>query len=266
MNQQATILLANAAMLGFRHGIDWDHIAAITDIVGTTTTTEVEKQNSFSELQKRALGLSTLYALGHASVVAMLGVAALCFAAVLPQWVDPIMERVVGVTLVLLGVWVFYSLLRYFQGKDDFELKSRWMLVLALIRHCWERLCAWISRRSSKPFVIEQYGGRTAFVVGMIHGIGAETGTQVLLIASVGGAASQGLGLAMLIAFVLGLVTSNTVIAVLGSAGFISSARLTQLYVAVGVIAGCLSLAIGSYFVTGHAQALPDLQKATRYQ
>ena len=36
----------------------------------------------------------------------------------------------------------------------------------------------------------------------MIHGIGAETGTQVLLIAAVGGAASAGLGIPMLLAFV----------------------------------------------------------------
>jgi len=29
-------LLVTALLLGFRHGIDWDHIAAITDITSTT--------------------------------------------------------------------------------------------------------------------------------------------------------------------------------------------------------------------------------------
>ena len=39
---------------------------------------------------------------------------------------------------------------------------------------------------------MSSYGPRTSFGVGMIHGIGAETGTQVLLIAAVGGASSAG--------------------------------------------------------------------------
>ena len=45
---------------------------------------------------------------------------------------------------------------------------------------------------------MSSYGPRTAFGVGIIHGIGAETGTQVLLIAAVGGAAAAGLGVPML--------------------------------------------------------------------
>ena len=44
----------------------------------------------------------------------------------------------------------------------------------------------------------------------MIHGVGAETGTQVLIIAAVGGAAGQGLGVPMMFAFIVGLLISNT--------------------------------------------------------
>src|SRR5262249_61525214 len=36
-----TLLLGMAA-LGFRHGFDWDHIAAITDITSTTTAGHTE--------------------------------------------------------------------------------------------------------------------------------------------------------------------------------------------------------------------------------
>src|SRR6185312_11857522 len=33
-------LIATALALGFRHGFDWDHLAAITDVTSTTTTAE----------------------------------------------------------------------------------------------------------------------------------------------------------------------------------------------------------------------------------
>src|SRR2546427_8042946 len=33
-------LIATALALGFRHGFDWDHLAAITDVTSTTATAE----------------------------------------------------------------------------------------------------------------------------------------------------------------------------------------------------------------------------------
>src|SRR5262249_16449051 len=156
-------LLGTALVLGFRHGFDWDHLAAITDVTSTTATADAaerdheathehaaehdlehdhahggpaeraaheppapnraptshaphhhdEPRPRFAAEERRALLLGSLYALGHATVVAALGLLALAFGAVLPDWVDPIMGRVVGLTLVLLGGWVFVSLYQY---------------------------------------------------------------------------------------------------------------------------------------------------------
>jgi cytochrome c biogenesis protein CcdA len=272
----AVTLLGTALALGFRHGIDWDHIAAITDITSTTTSVETAElpepgRNtarlervgfSFGKLELRALGLATLYALGHALVVAGLGFAALYFEAILPAWIDPLMERVVGVTLLVLGVWVFYSLFRYWRGEADFQLRSRWMLVFAGVRHGWHMLQhRVVGEPHHDEFRVEQYGPRTAFGVGMIHGIGAETGSQVLIIAAVGGAASQGLGTAMMVAFVVGLLLSNATVAFLSATGFISSSRARGFYLAVGVTAGLFSLIVGTYFALGLSDRLPDLQQ-----
>jgi len=281
-------LLTTALALGFRHGIDWDHIAAITDITSTTTTVDTIENSdpltaasgariesrkisplrmtrrpfSFGRLELRALGLATLYALGHASVVAALGAMALYFAAILPAWIDPLMERVVGVTLLILGAWVFYSLARYWRGEGEFQLKSRWMLVFAGLRHAWHSLQHRVSpTHDARAFHVDQYGPRTAFGVGMIHGIGAETGSQVLIIAAVGGAASQGLGAAMMISFIVGLLLSNGLIAFLTATGFISSARARPIYVAIGAFAGVFSLVVGLYFALGLSGQLPDLQE-----
>ena len=268
-------LIGTALLLGFRHGIDWDHIAAITDIASTTTTVDfaeegmtsgggaiaVARSTTFRGLELRALGLSSLYALGHASVVVVLGVLALSFAAILPDWIDPVMERVVGITLLVLGVWVFYSLVQYVRGEGEFQLKSRWMLVFAFIRHGIHWLQGKVGGHEHHgQFHVDQYGAKTAFGVGMIHGIGAETGTQVFIIAAVGGAASRGMGYAMLLAFVAGLVVSNSLVALLASTGFITSARAKPFYIAVGVFAGVFSLVVGAYFALGIGDALPDLQ------
>ncbi|MBI3366759.1 High-affinity nickel-transporter, partial [Candidatus Roizmanbacteria bacterium] len=75
-----------ALLLGLRHGIDWDHIAAITDIVGS----EDDRKKSFI--------FSFLYIIGHASVVVLFGLLAVLVGVRLPDWIDTIMEPFVGIT------------------------------------------------------------------------------------------------------------------------------------------------------------------------
>jgi high-affinity nickel permease len=293
-------LLVTAFVLGLRHGIDWDHIAAISDITSTSGVAEHAEEHHRQEhrvasghehahggtdevlahedapaefvaraaadsaardlvaLERRPILLGTLYALGHALVVAVLGGAALLLGTRLPDWVDPVMGRVVGLTLVVLGIWVFVSLYNYARHGGEFRLRSRWMLVFDGVRHVWRRFQARLhGHEHVEPMEMSSYGPRTAFGVGMIHGIGAETATQVLLIATIGGAASIGLGVPMLLAFVVGLVVSNTAIVVLSASGFLASRSKRAVYIVVGVIAGVFSLVVGGAFLIG-AQ-LPDL-------
>ena len=288
-------LLAGMAVLGFRHGFDWDHIAAITDITSTTTASHagdyvpaiapmprhehdarpgehghsheaagplhVLSDSRFAHEQRHAIGLASLYALGHASVVLVLGVLALLVGAVLPEWVDPILERVVGVTLVLLGVWVLISVVQYVRGKGEFRMRSRWMLVFDGVRYAWDRLQARVHGHQHEPIAhASQYGPKTAFGVGMIHGVGAETGSQALLLAGVAGVTGAQ-GVVILLAFIAGLLISNTLVAVTSATGFIGAQRLRTLYVIVGAVAGISSLLIGLFFIAGLGTALPDLQE-----
>jgi hypothetical protein len=197
-------IVAAAVALGFRHGIDWDHIAAITDITSTTAAIDQEETwlvgepglmltdeshhgighvhseaevataerrwmpggtitigpqvpshphmhgreedgadsastslngqmdavGAFVHRQRPALVLGTMYALGHGGVVFVLGLAAILAREFLPGWIDPIMEKVVGVTLLFLAAYLFYSLYRFVRGGGEFHLRSRWMLAL----------------------------------------------------------------------------------------------------------------------------------------
>ena len=184
-----------------------------TATLAPMTTMPAVRPARFGPDQVEAVRLGTLYALGHGAVVIALGLAALWLGAILPDWLDPIMGRIVGVTLVALGLWVLFSVYRYARGGTAFRLRSRWMLVFDGIRYGWRQVQARLhGHEHVEPLEMSSYGTRTAFGVGMIHGVGAETGTQVLLIAAVGGAASAGLGVPMLLAFVLGLLISNFVI------------------------------------------------------
>ncbi len=293
-----TLLLGMVA-LGFRHGFDWDHIAAITDITSTTTAghTDVDipagaamiphghdaaeqrghghehehatapggmhafGESRFAHEQRHAVFLGSLYALGHASVVVVLGVLALLVGAVLPDWVDPILQKVVGVTLVLLGGGGLYSVVQCARGKGEFRMRSRWMLVFDLTRNAWGRLQARIHGHEHTPSAhATQYGPKTAFGVGMIHGIGAETGSQALLLAGIAGVSGV-TGIVILLAFVVGLLISNTLVAVVSASGFIGAQRMRTVYVVVGALAGTASLAIGILFIGGLGTVLPDLQE-----
>jgi high-affinity nickel-transport protein len=241
------LILGNALLLGIRHGIDWDHIAAIADIVGTTATTSDGSTISLSQ-RNNALRLSTFYALGHAAIVLVLGIAALMFATVLPIWLDPIMEKAVGITLLALGVWIFYSILHR-QG-DALFLQSRWMFLLSKLRGA-----------APEERMLNQYSAPAAFGIGVIHGFGAETGTQVLLIAAVGGSATHSLGGMILLSFILGLLISNTSIALLTCAGLMSAARFKPVLLAISILTGTFSLFIGTMFALGRSDLLPDLQR-----
>lgn len=99
------LLLLTALIAGIRHGIDWDHIVAISDI--TSTQNKVGK----------GILMSFLYGLGHASVVAAIALGFLLVSFALPKGVDRIMESVVGITLIILGIYVFYSLHKK-KGED----------------------------------------------------------------------------------------------------------------------------------------------------
>ena len=305
-------VMGGAFALGLRHGIDWDHIAAITDITSTTTASSDPKEEwltsepgvlltdesdhvaaelsrkrpvaggsalavapalhstpvlgrvgSLLGSQRRAIWLGSLYAIGHGTMVIALGLLAILASGFLPEWVDPIMGRVVGVTLILLAAYLFYSLYRYFRSGGEFRLRSRWMLVFAGLRNVgnwlWAKL--WGAQEHEHPHVESdgQYGPKTAYSIGLIHGIGAETGTQVLIIATAVGAGTTLMGITALLFFVAGLLISNSFVVIATATGFVSSRHRQYVYVGAGLLVAVFSLIIGLIFLFEAGGVLPDL-------
>src|SRR5579875_1302913 len=94
------LALLSCLLLGFRHGFDYDHLAAITDITSV--------QRGWRE----GMRLGLLYALGHALTVAALGAGVILLHLSLPRNLDSVGERLVGATLIVLAVYVLFTLWR----------------------------------------------------------------------------------------------------------------------------------------------------------
>ena len=99
------------------------------------------------------------------------------------------------------------------------------------------------------PF--KSYSARAAFGIGMIHGIGAETPSQVLLFASAAGAGTLLGGTSVLIAFLVGLVVANSIVAIGSVIGFAGGARFPRVYLAVALVTAAFSLTLGVSYVIG---------------
>jgi len=280
MNDVGVGLIIAATLYGFRHGFDFDHLAAIGDITGS------------SDDRRRALRLSSLYVAGHALVVLALGLLAVTIGVYIPASLDAAMGRVIGITLIALGLYLLYAAVRY---RSALRFRSRWMLaadgaraLAARLRgdrrvviehshpHSHDRshdhrhveparqpaqqrvttvtehahMHTHVATMPSDPFK-GSYSSKAVFGVGMIHGIGAETPSQVLLFASAAGSGSLLGGTSVLVAFLTGLVAANSVVAVAASSGFGRGARWPRLYVVLALVTALFSLCLGVSYLWG---------------
>ena len=285
MDEVGLGLLVATLLYGFRHGFDFDHLAAIGDITGSSAG------------RRQALRLSSLYVAGHALVVLSLGVAAVVLGAYIPPALDAAMGRVIGVTLIGLGLYLAYSAIKY---RGNVRFRSRWMLaadgVRALSRrfrrttqvviehshdhehdgtHGHDHSSPAMPRTEDAAVAVatahahahthvaempvdpfKSYSARAAFGIGMIHGIGAETPSQVLLFASAAGAGTLIGGTAVLVAFIVGLVVANSIVAIGSAIGFAGGVRFPRIYLTLALVTAVFSLTLGVAYALG-LDALP---------
>lgn len=299
-------LLLTALGLGLRHGIDWDHIAAIADLSSTT------------ENKRRGFALSMAYAVGHGAVVFGLGTLAILFGLAIPESLDEWMGRIVGITLVALGLWILVELAR--KGRE-FRLRSRWMLVINGTFAGFRRVRHGLSGRHisiehehghshtddehldvqahdhshvgeaakiAQPVAAGRFGALrerlhghnhthqhrhdlslpnspdagyshgTATGIGMLHGVGIESPTQIAIFVASTAAVGAGFGLMLLGTWVLGLIVANAFLAAIAGAGLLNAERSFPVYATLAVVLSVASIVLGALFVLG-LDVLPAL-------
>lgn len=268
-----TGLVIAAFLLGLRHGIDWDHIVAISDIAAT------------QESKRRGIFVGTLYVLGHASVVVLLGIGAIALGATVPDWLDAVAGKVVGITLVVLGILVAVTLVL---ERGSFRARSRWMILFETSRRMvrvtrakythahthvaighthhdgdeadddgTSRIAAPTHSHAHEHDSESEYTNKAAVGIGAIHGVGAETPTQVVVFLAAASAGGVWAGVAVLVVFVLGLVVSNSAITLASVFGFSMASRSQAVQIGFGVFTAAMSIGVGILFLTGYDAILP---------
>jgi len=267
------LALLSAAVLGFRHGLDYDHIAAITDIT------------SVQAKARDAMRYGLFYVSGHATTVAVLGAIAVGFRVSLPAASDRWAERLVGITLLTLGIYVLGTFLRPSAHSHARPRTRITLLINGMLWVYWRLSRIFGGTRVEAPQVFKDgYGSTSSFVVGIIHGLGAETPTQLLLFllaANLGGTAAGLLGLGM---FIAGLLVMNTLMCalaaglfsldrilawlspIIGSRSLFSRALATVLTAisthalrSLTLLTSAYSIVVGGIFLSGVADKLPSL-------
>jgi hypothetical protein len=245
------LALVSAAVLGFRHGLDYDHIAAISDI------------SSVQSKARDAMRYGLLYVAGHATTVALLGSAAVVFGIALPAASDRWAERLVGITLLVLGLYVLGT---FFRPSTHSHLRPRTRITLLIngaLWIYWRLSLIFGGTRVEAPQVFKDgYGTGSTFLVGVIHGLGAETPTQLLLFLMAAKLGGTGAGLLGLLMFIVGLLAMNTLMCG-AAAGLYSLDKVLAWLAHVEGSPTALSRALTSILTTLSSNALPGLTLLT---
>lgn len=260
-------LFGLALGLGFRHGYDLDHVVALADIAAT--------RKGF----RRSMVLSALYAAGHALIVAAFGILVIFIGASLPPALDKIATAAVGTTLLGMGFYVLAGVVRH---GADVKLQSRGSLVLKLFRRRNPTFVEIVHEHEHgsdhghvelDPLLADPEAAEAreatrvatkvkhshlhahvaplpedpmpAFSIGIAHGIGAETPTQIALFAAAAGSGRL-IGSALVVTFLAGLFVANMIVATFANFSTSRISRWRAFVVVSSVAIGVSSVFVGA--------------------
>jgi len=183
--------LALGFSLGLVHAFDADHVMALS-VFATRESGP-----------GRAIAAGIRWAAGHGCVLLLAGIALLALGRALPPEVSLWAERVVGLTMIGLGIHVWIDLLRsrahiHFHVHDDLPPHAHW--------HRHEEAA---SNGVGRPGGSGHQHRHGPVMVGALHGLAGSTP----LLAVVGvGSISPALGLAYLLLFALGVTLAMALV------------------------------------------------------
>lgn len=241
-----SLVFLTSMFLGFRHGFDYDHMVAITDVASTQTR------------KKQAMFLTLSYSLGHALVVISIGASIILLGISIPQMLDDFIGKAIGATLVILGIYIAYHLAK--KGQKEFRAATRFTIIANGILYVYSKLGSKLRGQTiPQRRVFENgYANHSSFVVGMIHGIGAESPTQIAIFTMSLGFGII-LGVTALLVFVAGIIISNIIFGIMISTGFRQSLKSYKIYKYASIVSAATSLLVGSLMMAGFDSVLPEI-------
>jgi len=169
----------------------------------------------------------------------------------LPAGVDGWMGQVVGATLLGLGAFILYTDLFRRHSHADVRIRSRVLLIAdAVMWLVWRVREIFSGTAAPRPRLFEDgVGTGSALLLGVIHGIGAETPTQLLvflLAANLGGIRHGLMGLA---AFIIGLLTTNGIMCAMAAGVIKFTTNKPRQFRIVARVSAAYSIIVGGVFL-----------------
>ena len=220
--------LALGFVLGLRHALDADHLAAVS------TFASEEK----SLLRSSMIGIS--WGMGHTAALLVFGLAVAAFRLALTPRLAQVLEFTVGLMLIVLGANVLFKLWKgsalhaHSHSHDGVEHKHLHVHV-AEPRH---------EHPHQHQHRTLRVGGRP-FMVGVVHGL---AGTAALMMLVVGTLPSLLLAAIYILVFGVGSIGGMVVMSVLISVPLaIAASRLRMVERGIRIAAALFSLGFGGY-------------------
>lgn len=226
------ILLGTAFGLGALHTFEADHMAAVSAFV-------VRRPRIMDSL---AYGLR--WALGHGGVILLVGALLIVTRLTLPESSGVLLERLVGASMVVLGVWVFLTARRLHAHPHRHADGT-----VHVHLHAHDQDATGSGAEAGTPHAAEPHAhGHAATAMGALHGL-AGTAPAVALI-PLAGMDSATPALLYLVAFGVGTALSMSLYAMF--AGWIAG-RAAHISGRVGRglarVAGLSSVAVGIWWL-----------------
>lgn len=101
MELELIALLSMGFTFGLLHALDADHVMAVS--------TMSSSQDGFQSRARQTFSFCARWALGHGGILCVLAAALIAFNLQLPAWLHTTAEKLVGVILIALGLWILWS-------------------------------------------------------------------------------------------------------------------------------------------------------------
>jgi high-affinity nickel permease len=227
------LALVAAGVLGLRHAVDPDHVAAVVTLAATDARPRADAAGR--------LGLS--WGLGHGLTLLAFGIPFIALGAQLPKQVTVAAEGAVGVLIVLLALRL---LSRWRSGYFHVHVHEHEGGLRHAHLHSHEREAGHAHAHRSRTSC-------EAFGLGLVHGLGGSAGVSLLVLASVD---SPVVAVAALAVLALGTAVAMGIL----STGFglaLGRRPLAPRLNAAVPILGLPSLLFGAWYSLGALLALP---------
>jgi hypothetical protein len=215
-------LLVLGLIIGLRHSMEADHLAAVSTIISTS------KKGKFS-----APMLGVLWGIGHTASLLVAGLIVLVLAISIPEQVSGLMEFGVGIMLVFLAV----------QAMTGFRLGHflRGMMHHGRHAHPHAHEDVGLIHTHEHEHSEDHKHGHKSLIVGMVHGMAGSGALMLVVLSTIN---SIPLGLAYIMIFGAGSIASMAAMSALIGLP-LSKARSHSLGLIMKYVSSVIALAIG---------------------